>query len=181
MRFTRLAIEGAFLIDIEPHQDERGFFARTFCSAEFEQHGLSGSIAQCSTSYNAKRWTLRGIHYQASPHEETKLVRCTAGAIFDVIVDIRRGSKTYGSWLPTELSAGNRRLLYIPAGVAHGFQTIEDETEVFYQMSVDFHSDASRGIHWDDPTLAISWPERNHRIMSARDEAFPPLARLGQS
>ena len=178
MLFTELAIGGAFLMDIESHRDDRGFFARTFCSHEFEERGLVSTIAQCSTSFNAIRGTLRGMHYQAVPHEETKVVRCTAGAIFDVIVDLRSESTTFGKWVGAELTALNRRMLYIPKGVAHGFQTIENNTEVFYQISTAFVRDAARGVRWDDPSLDIAWPFRDSRIISPRDESFPLVASL---
>jgi dTDP-4-dehydrorhamnose 3,5-epimerase len=173
MRFTALDITGVFLIDIEPHGDERGAFARTFCAREFAEHGLITSIAQCSTSFNAKRGTLRGLHYQDPPYEEAKVVRCTAGAVFDVVVDLRVNSPTYGEWRSAALTTSNRRMMYIPPGVAHGFQTTEDDTEVFYQISVEYAPSAARGIRWDDPHLAITWPLRDTRIMSQRDELFP--------
>jgi dTDP-4-dehydrorhamnose 3,5-epimerase len=173
VRFTQLEIAGAWLIEIEPHVDERGFFARTFCAREFAEHGLVATIAQCSTSFNAKRGTLRGLHYQVAPHEEAKVVRCTSGAIFDVVVDLRANMSTYRKWRSVELSASNRRMLYIPPGVAHGFQTTEDETEVFYQISTEYVADASRGVRWDDPSLAIEWPFPDSRIISQRDSSYP--------
>ena len=175
MRFTQLEIAGAWLIDIEPHEDERGFFARTYCVREFAEHGLVGTIAQCSTSFNARRGTLRGLHYQVAPNEEAKVVRCTSGAIFDVVVDLRASSTTYGKWRSAELSANNRRMLYIPPGVAHGFQTTEDETEVYYQISTEYVAEASRGIRWDDPVLAIDWPLLRGPIISERDRSYPPF------
>jgi dTDP-4-dehydrorhamnose 3,5-epimerase len=173
MRFTELEIAGVYLIELEPHVDERGFFARTFCVREFEEYGLNTTIAQCSTSFNARRGTLRGLHYQVAPHEEAKVVRCTSGAIFDVVVDVRASSPTYAQWRSAELSARNRRMLYIPPGVAHGFQTIENDSEVYYQISTEYAVDASRGIRWDDPTLAIRWPLGENRIISQRDASFP--------
>jgi dTDP-4-dehydrorhamnose 3,5-epimerase len=176
MRFTELDIGGVYLIDLEPHMDQRGFFARTFCVREFAQQGLITAIAQCNTSFNARRGTLRGLHYQSAPHEEAKVVRCTSGSVFDVVVDLRPDSLTRGKWVSAELSGTNRRMLYIPPGVAHGFQTIEDNTEVFYQISTDYVSSAARGIRWDDPLLAIDWPLREERIISERDAAFPGLA-----
>jgi dTDP-4-dehydrorhamnose 3,5-epimerase len=175
MRFTKLDIVGAFLIEIEAHHDERGFFARTFCKSEFANHGMNATLVQCSTSFNARRGTLRGLHYQAAPHEETKIVRCTAGAIFDVIVDSRTRSSTFGTWFATELTSRNRRMMYVPEGVAHGFQTLEDESEVFYQISTEFTPEAGRGIRWDDPHLSIPWPLREDRIISPRDAEFPGL------
>jgi dTDP-4-dehydrorhamnose 3,5-epimerase len=177
VKFTESPIAGAFLIDVEPHQDERGLFARTYCAREFDEHGLVSTVMQCSTSFNAKRGTLRGLHYQAAPYEEAKLVRCTAGAIFDVMVDLRTDSATYRKWYGVELTASNRRMLYIPRGMAHGFQTIEDNVEVFYQISVDYVPEASRGVRWDDPILSIQWPERSAAILSERDRSYPLLSR----
>ena len=176
MRFTELEIPGVYLIEPEPHMDERGFFARTFCVREFAERGLNTTIAQCSTSFNARRGTLRGLHYQVAPHEEAKVVRCTSGAIFDVVVDLRASSASYGKWRSAALSSSNRNMLYIPPGVAHGFQTTEDESEVYYQMSTAYAADASRGVRWDDPSLAIEWPLRERPIMSQRDLSYPLIA-----
>lgn len=173
MRFTELDLAGAYLIDIESHHDDRGFFARTFDAREFSECGLFATVAQCSTSFNARRGTLRGLHYQAAPHEEAKVVRCTAGAIFDVIVDIRPESPTYAEWRSAELTSENHRMLYIPPGFAHGFQTLEKNVEVFYQISVEYVPTAGRGIRWDDPALGITWPINDGVIISARDAAFP--------
>jgi dTDP-4-dehydrorhamnose 3,5-epimerase len=153
---TRLA--GAYVIDPEPIADARGFFARTWCRDEFERQGLNPRLVQCNVSYNVRRGTVRGMHYQVKPHEEAKLVRCTQGAIHDVIVDLRPGSVTYGQWVAVELTAANRRMLYIPESFAHGFQTLDDETEVLYQMSEFFHAGSARGLRHDDPALAIVWP-----------------------
>lgn len=172
MRFSELAIRGAFLIDIDPHRDERGFFARTYCAREFKERGLDTTIAQCSTSFNARRGTLRGLHYQAAPHEETKVVRCTAGAIFDVIVDVRPGSVTYAKWLGLELTSANHLMLYIPPGVAHGFQTLKENSEVLYQISVEYAPSFGRGIRWNDPILAIEWPIPDAMTISAKDASF---------
>ena len=176
MQFTELPIVGAYVIDLEPHLDERGFFGRTFCRREFESHGLSSTIAQCSTSFNLRRGTIRGLHYQAAPHEEVKVVRCTAGGIYDVIVDLRAASPTFGTWYGASLTADNHRMIYIPPGVAHGFQTTENNSEIFYQISTDYVPDAARGIRWDDPHLAIDWPYPEDRIISQRDAAFPMLS-----
>lgn len=179
MKFTETAIAGVFLIEPEPHTDERGFFARTFCVREFEEHGLVSAIAQCSTSFNKRKSTLRGLHYQVAPHEEAKVVRCTAGSIFDVVVDLRSGSPTRNEWRSTELSASNRRMLYIPAGVAHGFQTMAADTEVFYQISASYVPSASKGVRWDDPALAITWPNSSGAIVSQRDREYPLLEDRG--
>jgi dTDP-4-dehydrorhamnose 3,5-epimerase len=157
---------------MEPHRDERGFFARTWCRQEFEAHHLNPELAQCSTSFNKRRGTLRGLHYQDDPYAEAKLVRCIRGAIYDLIVDVRPGSTTFKQWLSVELTADNLLMLYIPEGFAHGFQTLEDDTEVFYQISEFYHPECSRGIRWNDPLFDLRWPIEA-RIMSERDENFP--------
>ncbi len=179
MIFIELPLKGAFLIELECLGDARGLFARTFCSNEFAARGLNSAVSQCNVSYNRQRGTLRGLHFQAPPYEESKLVRCTAGAAFDVTVDIRPGSPTFKQWLSVELSAENRRMLYVPEGFAHGFQTLADDTELFYQMSTPYVPEASRGIRWDDPELAIPWPLHAERIISPRDLSLPTLAGLG--
>jgi dTDP-4-dehydrorhamnose 3,5-epimerase len=176
MRFQETAIPGAFVIDPEPNADERGFFARTWCREEFRARGLATTWAQCAVSYNRRRGTLRGLHYQAEPYSEIKLVRCTAGAVHDVIVDLRPGSAAFGRWAAVELSARNRRMLYVPAGVAHGFQALLDDTEVFYQISELYRPELQRGARWDDPALGIAWPACDERIVSPRDQAFPELS-----
>jgi|SRR5713226_4857186 len=175
MVFTALPIPGAFIVDIEPKADERGVFARTFCEREFAQNGLASRFVQCSTSYNISRGTLRGLHYQVDPHSETKLVRCTAGAIYDVIVDLRRDAGMFGRWAAVELTAENRRSLHVPAGVAHGFQTTADGSEVFYQISGFYHAESARGIRWNDPRLQIEWPVLPP-ILSDGDANYPDLA-----
>ncbi len=175
MRFTPTPLAGAFVIELEPHGDERGFFARSFCQEEFRAHGLEPVIAQCNVSFNRRRGTLRGLHYQVAPHREAKVVRCTRGAIWDVIVDLRASSATRHRWFAAELSGENRRALYVPPGCAHGFQTLADESEVLYQMSALHHPESARGVRWDDPQLALPWPVRE-AILSARDRAFPALA-----
>jgi len=166
-----LTIGGVFVIDVEPHPDERGFFARISCNDEFRAHGLDPQIVQSSISYNSKRGTLRGMHYQAAPYEETKFVRCTAGAIYDVVVDLRRSSETYRRWTAVELTAANRRTLYVPRGVAHGFITLTDDAEVLYQMGVGYVADAARGVRWDDAAFGIEWP-MEPLVISERDRAF---------
>ena len=172
MRFTETPLAGAFLVEMEPTADERGSFARSFCQNEFRSRGLDPVVAQCNVSHNRKRGTLRGLHYQAPPHEEAKLVRCTRGAIWDVIVDLRAGSKTRLKWFGEELTAENRRALYIPRGFAHGFQTLADDAEVFYQMSEFYHPECARGIRWDDPAIGIRWPLADP-IVSERDRGLP--------
>jgi dTDP-4-dehydrorhamnose 3,5-epimerase len=158
MIFTETKLDGAFLIDIEERTDERGFFARSWCQKEFEQHGLVPRVVQANISFNHKKGTVRGMHYQASPYEETKLVRCTRGAIYDVIVDLRKGSPTYCQWLSAELTADNRRMLFVPEGYAHGFQTLTDATEVCYQVSQFYTPGAERGARFNDPAFSIRWP-----------------------
>jgi len=156
--FTPTPLSGAFLIEPEPREDERGLFARTWCAREFASHGLNPRIAQCNTSFNKRKGTLRGMHYQQAPHQEAKLMRCTQGAIYDVIVDLRPGSPSYKQYFGAVLSALDRRMLYAPEGFAHGFLTLEEDTEVFYQMSEFYEPGASRGVRWNDPTFAIRWP-----------------------
>jgi dTDP-4-dehydrorhamnose 3,5-epimerase len=174
MRFRETAIPGAWVIDVEPAADERGMFARTFDAALFEERGLSPAVAQCSTSFNARAGTLRGLHYQADSHGECKLVRCTAGAVYDVLVDLRPGSPGHLRWEAFELSSENRRALYIPRGVAHGFQSLVDGSELLYMMDRRFVPSAARGVRWDDAGFGIDWPEPPRaRIMSERDRTFP--------
>jgi len=158
--FSSIPVAGAWLIDIEQRMDQRGFFARTVCSDEFARHGISARFVQQSVSWNPFEGTLRGMHYQAAPFEEDKLVRVTRGAVFDVIADLRPDSQTCGKWYGVELSADNHRQLYVPKGFAHGFQTLQADTEVLYEMTEPFQPDASRGIRWNDLTLGIVWPKR---------------------
>ena len=180
MRFVETPLAGAFVVEIEPREDERGFFARTVCVDEFAAVGLNGAFVQQSVSWNPHPGTLRGLHFQMPPHEEDKLVRVTRGAIFDVIVDLRDRSPTYARSWSIELSADRRNAVYIPKGFAHGFQTLAADTEVLYEMTVRFHPDAARGIRWDDPDLAISWPLRpdisDRRNISIADTRHPTLA-----
>lgn len=171
MIFTETKLKGAFLIDIEPREDERGFFARSWCEDEFAKYGLNTRVVQCNISFNKKRGTLRGMHYQSEPFPEAKLARCTAGAIYDVILDLRPNSPTFKQWVSVELTAENRRALYIPEGFAHGFQTLEDNTEVFYQMSEFYHPECARGVRWDDPAFGIEWPIEEI-IISVSDKQF---------
>jgi dTDP-4-dehydrorhamnose 3,5-epimerase len=175
--FTEIPLAGAFLIDPEPHADERGFFARLWCARELEARGLETRLVQCSMSYNHRAGTLRGMHYQADPYPEVKIVRCTRGVIHDVIIDLRRESRTFAGHFGVQLSAANRRMLYIPAGFAHGFQTLEDETEVFYQMSEFYRPELGRGVRWDDPAFGIHWPPVETRIMNDRDATYPDFGR----
>ena len=175
MIFTETKLKGAFIINVEPIEDERGLFARSWCREEFEAHGLNPELAQCNISFNNKKGTLRGMHYQKPPHEEAKLVRCTLGAIFDVIIDLRADSPTCKQWLGEELTAKNRRMLYIPEGFAHGFLTLEDTTEVFYQISTQYVPNSASGIRWDDPAISIIWPEIKTHIISDKDRNYEYL------
>jgi dTDP-4-dehydrorhamnose 3,5-epimerase len=174
MIFTPTALDGVWQIDLERHADPRGHLARSFCVDEFAAHGLPAAFVQCNVSYNAHRGTLRGLHWQADPYPEGKLVRCTRGAIFDVAVDLRPGSPTLHRWVATELTAENSRSLYIPPGFAHGFQTLTDATDVFYQMTEAYHPDLARGARWDDPAFAINWPLADP-LLSERDLTHQPV------
>jgi dTDP-4-dehydrorhamnose 3,5-epimerase len=158
MNFLPTKLAGAFLIEVEPHDDERGSFARTWCARELAAHGLVGDIAQCSLSTNKRAGTVRGMHFQRPPHGEVKLVRCQRGAIFDVVIDLRPDSSSYRRWQGFELTADNHRALYVPQGFAHGFQTLTDDAEVFYQISEFYIQEASAGVRWDDPAFRVVWP-----------------------
>ena len=171
MIFTEMKLKGAFIIELEKHLDERGFFARSWCQREFEQHGLNPRLVQCNISYNYKSGTLRGMHYQAEPFEEAKLIRCTKGSVHDVIVDLRRDSPTFKQYLGIVLTADNRKMLYVPQGFAHGFLTLEDNAEVFYQMSEFYAPDYTRGFRWNDPVFRIAWPS-NVQVISDRDRSY---------
>jgi len=170
--FRETELVGALVIDIEAHADSRGFFARTWCQRELLAQGISMQIAQTSMSYNRKKGTLRGLHYQVEPHREAKLIRCTHGAIFDVIVDLRPASATYRKWFAVELTAANRQMLYVPDGFAHGFQTLEDDTEVSYLISEFFVPESGRGARYDDPAFAIEWP-LEVSVISEKDASWP--------
>jgi len=172
MRFIPTSLVGAYLIEPALISDERGFFARTYCRDEFVHKGLNPSLVQCNISYNKVRGTLRGMHYQKRPYPEAKLVRCTQGGIYDVIVDLRRESSTFTQWFGVELTAENRKALYVPEGFAHGFLTLMDDTEVLYQMSEFFHSECAAGVRWDDPVFAIDWPGKI-AVISDRDARYP--------
>jgi dTDP-4-dehydrorhamnose 3,5-epimerase len=173
MRFVETPLNGAWVLELELLGDERGWFSRTFDAEEFAARGLNPAVVQCNSSFNARRGTVRGMHYQAEPHGESKLVRCARGAIFDVAVDLRAGSPTRRRWHGVELSAENRLAFYIPPGLAHGFQTLTDDVEVLYQMGHHYVPEAARGVRWDDPAFAIDWPELDvERIVSERDAQF---------
>lgn len=177
MIFRALAVEGAFVIELEPHRDERGFFARSFCASEFERLGLDARIMQENISNNVRRGTLRGIHYQAAGGTEAKTVRCVRGSIYDVVVDLRRGSKTFGRWASAELNEENKRALYIPAGCGHGFQTLGDECDVHYAMSAAWEPDLARGLRYDDAAFAIPWP-LDSIVLSEADRSWPTFAQV---
>jgi dTDP-4-dehydrorhamnose 3,5-epimerase len=175
MRFEPTRLSGAFIVEPEPHEDSRGSFARTFCAREFSEQGLASVFVQSSISFNRKRGTLRGLHYQLPPACEVKLVRCTAGALYDVIVDLRPGSPTYLQHIGVELTARNRRAVYVPEMFAHGLQTLEDDTEVFYEINAFYAPDKATGIRYDDPQLLINWPLPVAAI-AERDRNWPSLA-----
>jgi dTDP-4-dehydrorhamnose 3,5-epimerase len=172
MLFRETRIAGVFEIHLERMADERGFFARSWCRKEFEQAGLNPCLVQCSISYNPRKGTLRGMHYQAAPFEEAKLVRCTRGSIYDTVIDLRPQSPTFRQWIGVTLTAQERNMFYVPEGCAHGFLTLEDDCEVFYQMSSFYCADAGRGVRWDDPAFKIAWPERP-QLLSERDRNYP--------
>jgi dTDP-4-dehydrorhamnose 3,5-epimerase len=177
MLFRETPIVGAWVVDVEPSADDRGLFARTFDADVFRDRGLSGEVLQCSTSFNRRAATLRGLHYQTGRHAECKLVRCTAGAVHDVLVDVRPDSPTHRRWHAVELSSDNRRAVYVPRGVAHGFQTLVDGSEMLYMIDRSFEPAAARGVRWDDPGLGIEWPEPpDERIISERDLSHPDYA-----
>lgn len=172
MIFTETELKGAYLVSLECVADERGFFARSWCEKEFQEVGLSSRIVQCSISYNRVKGTLRGMHFQLPPFEEEKLVRCTRGAIYDVIIDLRHESKSFGKYFGATLTAESRTMLYIPKGFAHGFLTLEDDTEIFYQMSEFYAPDSARGVRWNDPAFGIEWPGEV-RVLSKKDRSYP--------
>jgi dTDP-4-dehydrorhamnose 3,5-epimerase len=181
MIFTETRIKGVYLIEPELLADERGFFARSFCKEEFRSHGLETDIVQCNISYNKKKGTLRGMHYQVPPFEEAKIVSCTKGSIYDVIVDLRRDSSTYCQWVATELSDNNFKMMYIPTGCAHGFQTLEDDVIVNYQMTEIYHPECARGVRWDDPIFKIEWPIIQKIIISEKDRNYNKKLQKGGS
>jgi dTDP-4-dehydrorhamnose 3,5-epimerase len=175
MLFKETALKGAYLIEIQPLEDERGYFARSWCQREFEEHGLNSRLVQCDISYNRKKGTLRGIHYQAPPFQEAKLVSCLRGSIYDVIIDLRPESKTFMQHLALTLTSAAHNMLYVPEGFAHGFMTLADDTEVFYQMSEFYSPDHARGVRWNDPAFAVDWPQ-SVSVISERDANYPDFA-----
>lgn len=169
--FSETNLPGVFVIEPRLLEDERGFFARTWCRQEFKEHGLDTRLCQCSISFNHRKGTLRGMHYQSVPHAETKLMRCTRGSVYDVALDLRNDSATFGLYFAVTLSAENRKMLYVPEGVAHGFQTLEDNSEIFYQISEFYAPEATRGVRWNDPAFHIEWPA-DERLISPRDQNY---------
>jgi dTDP-4-dehydrorhamnose 3,5-epimerase len=174
MRFLTTSLPGVWLIDLEPHEDQRGFFARTFCEREFSAHGLCTHWPQCNLTHTRQRGMIRGLHYQDQPKAESKLIRCSAGAVFDVVVDVRIGSASYGRWAAFELTAQNGLAVYVPVGFAHGFQCLQDHSEVFYQMSEFYYPELSRGIRWNDSSVGVKWPISDP-VLSERDRELPLL------
>jgi dTDP-4-dehydrorhamnose 3,5-epimerase len=178
LRISPTPLEDAHIVELEPLGDERGWFARTFDAELFRAQGMDPAVVQCNVSFNARAGTLRGMHYQAAPHGEGKLVRCQRGAMFDVIVDLRPESATYTRWFGLELTSENRRSLFVPAGFAHGFQTLSDDCEIHYQMTAPYVAEAARGVRWDDPAFGISWPDAppGGRTIAERDATYPDFA-----
>lgn len=172
MEFLQTKLPGVFEVRIQPKSDDRGFFARTWCQQEFEAQGLEGKLVQCSFSFSRRKGTLRGLHYQIAPHEETKLIHCTQGAIYDVVVDLRGNSPTFRNWIAVELSSEKHNMVYVPRGCAHGFLTLKDESEVCYQMSEFLHEESARGVRWNDPAFHITWPGKVE-VISERDRTYP--------
>lgn len=172
MIFTETKLPGAFIIELERREDERGFFARAWCKKEFEAHSLNLDWVQANLAFSKRRGTLRGLHYQIAPYEEAKLMRCIRGAIYDVIIDLRPESPTYKRWLGVELTADNHKMLYVPEGFAHGYQTLMDNTETFYQASQFYSPESERGLRYDDPALGIEWPI-DVQVISDKDESWP--------
>jgi dTDP-4-dehydrorhamnose 3,5-epimerase len=174
MKFTETPISGARLVEPEPRRDDRGFFARLWCREEFAAHGLSADFVQCNNSFSRDRGTMRGLHYQAEPHGEAKLVSCVRGRVFDVIVDLRPASPSYRQWFGIELTAENRLMVYVPAGCAHGYLTLEDASEVVYPVTAPYHPASERGLRWNDPAIGIAWP-MEPLVVSAKDREWPDL------
>ena len=178
MNFRPTPLDGVWIIDQDRSSDDRGWFARTFCAEAFAARGLPTAFAQCGASFNARRGTLRGLHWQVAPYEEAKLIRCVRGHVFDVAVDMRPNSDTFGLWAATEMSDQNGRMIFVPEGFAHGFQSLVDNSELSYQITAPYRTALARGVRWDDPQIGIDWPIRNP-ILSPRDRALPMLEQLG--
>lgn len=178
MIFKEAEIEGAYIIKLNKHEDERGFFARSYCEKEFKNEGISFRPVQANIGYSKNKYTLRGLHYQISPHAEAKLVRCVKGKLYDVIVDLRQDSGTYGEWTAVELDAQSHTMFYVPKGCAHGYQTLADETEISYMVSAFYEPDAERGIRWNDPSFDIQWYNTDDMIISEKDRNWPDFTKL---
>lgn len=176
MKFIPTALNDIFIIELEMINDDRGFFARSWCKEEFGQHSLNNNIVQCNTSFNLQRATIRGLHYQAPPHEETKIVRCIRGSIYDVVIDLRAHSTTYMNWIGVNLTSENRRMIYIPTGFAHGYQTLTPEAEIYYQVDQYYAPKAERGIKWNDSAFRIDWPLRRDCVISEKDQSWPDFS-----
>lgn len=173
MIFTETELAGAFVVDLERREDDRGFFARAWCANEFTDHGLNPRLVQANLSFNDRKGTLRGMHFQREPAAEAKLIRCTRGSIFDAIVDLRPGSRTFKRWIGVELTAENRRALYVPEGFAHGYQTLEPDTETYYLVSEYYTPEAEGGVRWNDPAFGIEWPDPANPLLSEKDASWP--------
>lgn len=171
MIFQETKLSGVFEINLQPAHDSRGFFARSWCQKEFENRGLDPKVVQCNVSFNKRKGTLRGMHYQAAPNAEAKLVRCTSGSVYDVVIDLRPVSATFKEWIAAVLSSVERNMIYVPKGCAHGFLTLEDDAEVFYQMSEFYSAESARGVRWNDPAFQIAWPAPVE-VISERDQAY---------
>ncbi len=176
MIFHPTPIDGAYIVEVEKIEDERGFFGRAFCADVFREKGIPFAVAQANVGCSRKKGTLRGLHYQLPPHEEAKLVRCIRGAVFDVIIDLRQGSRSYGRWFGTELTADTPRLFHMPKGTAHGYLSLADDSEIFYLVSEFYTPGAERGIRWDDPAFAIQWPITDNLTISEKDRAWPDFS-----
>jgi dTDP-4-dehydrorhamnose 3,5-epimerase len=174
--FEETSLPGAFVIDVERREDERGFFARSWCAKEYAEHGLETRLVQANLSWNPRRGTLRGMHFQHAPHAEVKIVRATKGAIYDVIIDLRPDSPTFKEWIGVELTAESRRALYVPEGFAHGFQTLVPDCEVHYLVTEFYTASAEGGVRWNDPAFGIHWPDPNNAFLSAKDAAWPDFS-----
>ncbi len=173
MIFSKTRLKGVFIIELEKHEDERGYFARAWCKKEFKASGLNSNLAQANTALSLHKGTLRGMHYQIAPYQETKIIRCIRGAVFDVVIDLRPNSISYCEWLGVELSSENHTMLYVPEGFAHGYQTLKNNAEVFYLVSQFYAPDAERGVRWDDPVFNIEWPETSDLVISEKDNNWP--------
>ncbi len=176
MRFNETSLKGAYVIELEKREDSRGYFARTFCEKEFRQLGLETAYVQGNCSYNKYKGTLRGLHFQRAPHEEVKVVRCTSGAVFDVALDLRRDSPTFGKWFAIELTPQNGLALYVPRGFAHGYVTLKDDSEIFYQVSAFYEPKSEGGVRWNDPRFGVKWPFVDEKLISDKDRALPDYA-----